>query len=320
MKQIIVITGQTATGKTHLALKYAERYQGEVVNCDSRQVYKNLDIVTGKDIGCFKFCKVKSINNFDIGYYQLPLQKLPNQKLKTTNYKLPTVRLWLYDIASPDQYFSSYDYKQCYLYLIKRLIDKNKTIVVVGGSYFYLKHLLYKINTETIPPDWQLRQSFTGKKTSELQKILRDLSTKTFSKLNQSDKNNPQRLIRRIEIIKSGRAIRLVKNSFNPEIKINQFIGLRYKDKAKLRLAIEKRVGERVKNGAIEEVKTLIKSGYKFSDPGLKTIGYQQIYQYLNKELSKKEALQLWITREMQYAKRQYTFMKKDPNIQWKDI
>jgi len=102
---------------------------------------------------------------------------------------------------------------------------------------------------------------------------------------------------------------------FHPKI-----IGLKYQDKSKLRQVIEKRVGERLENGAIDEVKSILKMGYKSSDPGLKTIGYQQIIKYLNNELTKEKAIEDWINKEVQYAKRQLTFMKKDPNIQWREI
>lgn len=83
---------------------------------------------------------------------------------------------------------------------------------------------------------------------------------------------------------------------------------------------IEKRVEERLKKGAIEEVKKLLKMGYTENDPGLKTIGYQQIIRYLNKELTKEKAIDDWINKEVQYAKRQLTFMKKDKNISWREI
>ena len=97
-------------------------------------------------------------------------------------------------------------------------------------------------------------------------------------------------------------------------------IGLRYKNKEKLREAIKTRVEKRLKQGAIEEVKKLLKKGYKKTDPGLKTIGYKQLIEYLEGKLAKEKAVEQWINAEMQYAKRQYTFMKKDENIKWRII
>jgi tRNA dimethylallyltransferase len=83
---------------------------------------------------------------------------------------------------------------------------------------------------------------------------------------------------------------------------------------------IEKRVEERLKNGAVEEVKKLLKMGYKPSDPGMKTIGYQQVIKYLNNDLTIDKAVEDWVNKEVQYAKRQLTFMKQDKNISWKEI
>lgn len=188
MKKLIIITGQTATGKTELALEYASKYNGELINCDSRQIYKHLDIITGKDVGNSKFKFISKVNNFNIGFYLL------NRLTK----------IWLYDIVDPKEYFSSFDYKECALYVIKKLWQEGKTPIIVGGTYFYLYHLLYGVASETIPPNWKLRKELNEKPVEELQKILKKLSPQSFEKLNQSDKNNPQRLIRRIEIIENN--------------------------------------------------------------------------------------------------------------------
>jgi len=148
----IIITGQTATGKTKLAIQMAKKYNGEIINCDSRQVYKKLDIITGKDIKKnSKFKSQSSKLNFDIGYYPL------SSKI----YYLKS-KIWLYDIVDPKQRFSSYDWTQCTLYLIKKLLKQKITPIIVGGSYFYLKHLLYGFNYE-VPPNFKLREKLDNK-------------------------------------------------------------------------------------------------------------------------------------------------------------
>jgi len=111
-----------------------------------------------------------------------------------------------------------------------------------------------------------------------------------------------------------------LQNSVSSYLKISKFIGLRFKSKKNLQESITKRVEQRVRNGAFQEVKHLIKQGYKSTDPGMQTIGYKQLMQYFAGMISKDEALQQWITKEIQYAKRQYTFMKKDKNIKWQTI
>ncbi len=346
MNKVFIITGQTATGKTKLALKLAQKNNGELINCDSRQIYKGLDIITGKDlpkkskiknqksmdsttltIGLseverpkLQFKIQKKLNNFDIGFYEL----------RTINYKLPT-KIWLYDIIDPRHYFSSYDWVQCALYVIKDILSRGKTPIIVGGTYFYIKHLLYGFATERIAPNWQLRRELENKSIDELQKILTSLNPQIYLKLNNSDKNNPQRLIRKIEIARSSSSkfpyiplypsnqITLKKKLAIKNLCL-QFIGLRFKTREQLNQKIQERVEKRFRKGAAAEVKRLIRQGYAEHDPGLKTIGYRQLFNYLNKRCTLEEATNEWITKEIQYAKRQYVFMKKDRNIEWKEI
>ena len=285
MNKFIIITGQTATGKTKFALDYAQKYNGELINCDSRQIYKYLDVITGKDKNLLKKFKI-----------------------------------WLYDIIEPDEYFSSFDYVKLAVPLIKKILAEKKTPIIVGGTYLYLKHLLYGIETENIPPDWKLRKKLAGKPVKELQKILAGYSTQLLNQLSQSELNNPQRLIRKIEIARLNEPDRFRTEPVRFNHLIREFIGLKFKEKETLRKTIEKRVLERLKIGAVEEVKKLLKLRYRETDPGLKTIGYRQLISYLKGELNFDTAIQQWITKEIQYAKRQYTFMKKDKNIKWVNV
>ncbi len=332
--KIIIITGQTATGKTSLALKLSSKENGQLINSDSRQIYKDLNIITGKDIPRKSkiqtqrlkvsqknnFVLTKTVNNkFDIGYYWL------------TNNQLST-KIWLYDIVDPKQYFSSFDYQQLSLFVIKKLLKENKTPIIVGGTYFYLNHLLYNVETEKIHPDWNLRKKLKNTSLEKLQEKLKNINPQLFNHLNQSDKKNPQRLIRKIEISqelknKQQSSIKFkLKKQFILSEKLGiknldiEFIGLKFKRKEDLKQAIKNRVEKRLKNKAIEEVKTLLRKGYMETDPGLKTIGYQQIIRYLKGKISKEQAIQEWINKEIQYAKRQLTFMKKDPHIVWLNI
>ena len=298
---MIIITGQTATGKTKLALKLAKKHNGELINFDSRQVYKHLDIITGKDKDLIT---MKQWNN---------------------------ITIWMYDAVMPDQYFSSFDFVKLATLIIKDVEDRNKTPILVGGTYLYLKHFLYGSDYK-VPPNFKLREKLNNKSVDYLQKSLISLNPQVFKRLNHSDQLNPRRLIRRIEIVTFHKKVKTPVFEQSPGAPLSgvrrrkntvssfKIIGLRYKDKSKLRLAIEKRVGERLKNGAIDEVKKLLKMGYTENDPGLKTIGYQQIIKFLNKKITEKQAVEDWINKEVQYAKRQLTFMKKDKNIEWKKI
>ncbi len=297
MNKLLVITGQTATGKTKLAIQYSQKLEGELINCDSRQTYKYLDVITGKD-------------KQDLG-------------------KTP---IHLYGVVDPKEYFSSYDFKVRAVKIISDITRRNKTPIIVGGTYLYISHLLYGIETENIKPDLKLRKKLGEKSVAQLQEILSKLNFDEFNKLNQSDKNNAIRLIRRIEIITSprhsGLALAHPKQSagadsigFFANAQHNlKLIGLRFKAKKQLVDAIRQRVVERLEQGAVGELKELLNKGYKLTDPGLKTKGCKELYAYITKEISKQELVEKWVKSEVNYAKRQYTFMKRDKKIKWIDV
>lgn len=307
-----VITGQTATGKTKAALELALKTNGILINCDARQIYQKLDIITGKDIQEKNFIEVEQKDQFSIGYYRLL-------------YKEKNVPIWLYDIVKPDQAFSAYEYSDCALTVIKKILADNRTPIIVGGSYFYLAHLLYGVQTDTIQPNWQLRKSLEHKTVSELQNEVEKLNNSVFANLNESDRANPHRLMRKIEILQARPNIELTPHHYRfnlreqlniPELNVS-IQGMCFKSTEELETAIEQRVKERLEMGALTEIEQLQAEGYKETDPGLQTIGYQQLWKYLQGKMSMDEARTEWILREKQYAKRQLTFMKKDPNIRW---
>ena len=283
-KKIFVITGQTATGKTVKALSLANEFNGELVNADSRQVYKKLDIVTGKDL-----------------------------------HMLSNVKIWLYDIVDPKDRFSSFDYVKSATSCIENIINRGKTPIIVGGSYFYLKHLLYSYDVQ-VKPDEKLRTELNEVSTADLQEILRNENPSVFEKLNQSDRSNPHRLIRKIEITR-GESDKKVKINVPAIFDIYdvRMLGFKFKDNEILENTITKRVKRRVDDGALNEVKTLLNEGYSADHPGLQTIGYKQIILHIHNIISYDEMLAFWISKEIQYAKRQLTFMKKDANIVWEE-
>ena len=253
---------------------------------------------------------LESNNKYDVGYYPITIY----------NYLKPfATKLWLYDVVTPDQYFSSFDFVKQVMPVIEDIKKRVKTPILVGGTYLYLKHFLYGIDDNNSPPDFKLREKLNNKSVKELRDILKKLDVQLINRLNNSDANNPRRLIRKIEIA-STKGTLLIRTDLIRTDLPKIFIGLKYKDKLKLRQVIEKRVEKRLKNGAVEEVEKLLKMGYTENDPGLKTIGYQQIIKYLNKEFTKEKAIEDWINKEVQYAKRQLTFMKSDKNIEWREI
>lgn len=313
MSKIIVVTGQTATGKTEFAQKLAEQYDGELINCDSRQIYRGLDIVTGKDLTDTKFHLKETKGNFNIGYYLLDGK----------------TKIWLYDIVNPDQTFSAADYSLCALSVIKDIIKRGKTPILVGGTYLYIYYLLYQVKETHFDPDWKLRKNLESKTIKELQSILIQKNNKFFESLNRSEKSNPHRLIRKIELLSAGITPANVLNipdsySLSEKLQLKtieiDFYGFYYLEKSNLEKTIKSRIIKRWKQGAILELKKILSENFTMDDSGLRSIGYKQIYDYIFAGISYEQILQVWLTKELQYAKRQYTFMKRDSHIKWKAV
>ncbi len=301
---IYVMTGQTATGKTARALELAQIYNGELINADSRQVYTGLDIVTGKDLDLttHTFTSVQKSEQFDIGYYE------------TTS----SMRIWLYDVLSPKNPFSAFDFVRLAKTVISDIRSRGKTPIIVGGTYFYISQLLYGASSAG-EPNWEIRKELSTKSIEELQEILSLLDTNLFQSLNQSERRNPQRLIRKIEIIKTQGAI-CSTSSREMQFTEVEIRGLCHREKHNLEEKIRARVLSRLEKGALEEVQNLVRKGYSMQDPGIKTIGYPQIISHLAGDINYEGLIKAWTTKEIQYAKRQMTLMKSDSHIQWSTV
>lgn len=320
MKHIVVITGQTATGKTAAALQIAHEQGGELINCDSRQLYKGLDIVTGKDINTGEFHLHKRVGTFDIGYYNVAYN----------GYK---TKIWLYDVISPDKSFSAFDYVTCCLEVLRFLLEHNITPVIVGGSYFYLQHLLYPMPEHTVEPNWALREKLEQKPLAELQLLLQTNYPQAWTDMNASDQANPHRLMRRIEVLEQVDESTFTayrefsgKKDYNITQKLGlseslqvEMKGFRFENRERMKERIKTRVLARLEQGAIEETKALLQQ-YPLKSPGLNSIGYIQIAAFLKKAIPKEQLIEEWVNKEYQYAKRQFTFMNRDTHIPWTTI
>jgi len=299
-KKLWVITGPTATGKTKLAIDLAKQIDGEIVSADSRQLYRFLDIISGKDLTDHNFSLVKTLpESFQIGYY-----------------RIKNIPVWLYDVVDPKKYFSAYDWVLCAKKVIAILEKNHKQPIIAGGAYFYIRSLLYGLSASGVGPNWKLRQEAKTMTLEQLQSKLKQINPNIFNSLNHSDRNNSRRLTRWLE--KASTAEKQTPLLGIAEQYDLQIIGLRYKDSETLKNKIAERVEQRLKQGALEEIELLLKMGYSREDPGLQSIGYQQLLAYFNDQLSLDQAKAAWLIKEKQYAKRQLTFMKKNPDINWK--
>lgn len=299
MKKLLIISGQTATGKTDLGIYLAKKFNGEIVSFDSRQAYRYLDLITGK------------ISNIK---YQKSKTQIKNQKFFI--YKIGGVPVWLYDLVDPKEYLNAYDFCQKGGIVINDILKRKKLPIIVGGTVFYIKSFLEGFETENIEPDWQLRKSLEKLTVEELQNKLKQLNKERFLKMNRSDRNNKRRLIRAIEINQIKNKKLKMKNHYL-KLKKDQynylFLAL-ILEKTQLKERVKERVNQRIKEGAIEEVEKVLKKGYCFSDPGLNTIGYKQLKDYFQNKISLEKAVDNWIKAEVDYSRRQLVFLKKINN------
>jgi len=287
--KIIVILGPTAVGKSAFAVKLAQKFNGEVISADSRQVYKGLDIGSGK----------------------VPRDKAKSYKLKAKSYLYKGIPHHLLDVASPKRIFTVAQYQKLAQKAINNIFKKNKVPIICGGTGFYIDALIYGCKFPEVAPQPKLRKQLEQKSTEELFKLLKKLDPKRAKTI---EKKNPRRLIRAIEIAtKIGRIPILSKKSFPYPVLM---FGIK-KEKEELKKLIKKRFFKWLKQGFLKEVLKLKKSGLSWQRIEDFGIHYKTAAQYLKKEISDKEFIEKSLIGLQNYSKRQMTWFKKDKNIHW---
>jgi tRNA dimethylallyltransferase len=277
LPKVLVILGRTATGKSDLAVRLAKKFNGEVVSSDSRQVYKGLNIGTGK----------------------------------ITKKEMRGVPHYSLDVASPKRRFSVSQYKKLADKAIRAILQKNKLPIIVGGTGFYIQAVVDNVALPEVKPDHALRKKLEKKLAGELLKILKKRDPE---KAREIDTKNPRRLIRAIEIAEAlGKVPKILKSSQKYEV---LQIGLETSNK-KLKQKIKKRLRERIKKGMIAEAKRLHKQGLSFKRMRELGLEYKYLADFLEKKLSKEEMMVKLERAIWKCAKRQKTWFKKDKRIKW---
>jgi tRNA dimethylallyltransferase len=283
-----------------VALKLAKKFDGEIVSADSRQVFKHLDIGTGKDL--------PKNSKLIIG----------NPKLGGA-YRVGGVHIWGYDLVSPKKEFSVARYEQIVRLVIKDIWKRNKLPILTGGTGLYIKAIIDGIDTTSFPKDEVLRKSLETHSVKDLFEMLANLDPVKSASMNLSDRNNPRRLIRAIEIAQNnvkGKSREKSKPSLGADVFL---VGL-VTSKPKLDKAIKKRVQKRVQSGVEGEIRKLLKMGIDWNMQSMNTLGYKQWRDHLVGKVTREEVIEKWTRDEIGYAKRQNTWFKKDTRIKWFDI
>jgi tRNA dimethylallyltransferase len=317
MNKLLVICGPTATGKTSLGIHLAKKisakggpasgWQGEIVSADSRQVYKGMDIGTGKDLPADS--KLKTQNS--------KLQ-LKGQKYQVGYYLFEGIPVWMLDVVTPAQEFSVAQYVELARKIIEDTWQRKKLPIIVGGTGFYIRGLIDGIETLGVVPNWELRKRLEKFSVQKLFEILARLDSSKAASMNASDRRNPRRLIRAIEIATRNRKQKTENRKQKIKAKI-LIIGLKLEPKA-LYQRIDKRVDKQVKMGAEEEVEKLLKKGYSWDLPAMSAMGYGVWKPYFEGKQTLREVIERWKFDEHGYARRQMTWFKRDKRVHWFDI
>jgi len=308
MNKLLVICGPTSTGKTTLALKLAKKFNGELISADSRQVYKGMDIGTGKDLP--KGSKIKYLWFNKYGYYEVD-----------------GIKIWGYDLADPRHEFSVAQYIKFTERIIPDIIKRGKLPILVGGTGLYIKVVTDGIATAGIPKNNLLRKAIDSRNPEELFEQLAQLDSFKAGEMNSSDKKNPRRLIRAIEVAmwkinNTEKERQLEKNKKDLKILM---IGLNAPD-GFIAERIKLRVRQRIEAGVKDEVSKLIKDHVGWEMPSMTSMGYGEWRDYFEGEVPEEQVVSEWERSERAYCKRQMVWFKKETyhrgekRIVWFDI
>lgn len=274
---LIVVLGPTSSGKSELAVFLAKKFNGEVVSADSRQIYKGLDIGSGK----------------------------------ITKEEMRGIPHHLLDVANPKKRFSIAEYQKLATAKISEIFARGNTPILCGGTGFYIQSIVDGIIIPEVPPNESLRKKLSSKSTEELFSILQNLAPQRASEI---DAKNPVRLLRAIEIVMATGEIQPLQKNIPPYNIIQ--IGLTV-DKEDLKKNILERFEKRMGIGMVEEATQLHKNGLTWKRMRELGLEYRTLADFLTNKTTKEEMRETIIKESLDYAKRQMTWFKRDERITW---
>lgn len=284
--KVIVICGPTASGKTSLSISLAKKINGEIVSCDSMQIYKEMDIGSAKP----------------------------------TVEEMQEIKHYLVDFVSPEKRYSVSEYKEDASKAIEEIINKGKTPIIVGGTGLYLNSLIYNIQYNEMEVDLNYRRELEKEAEEYGLEVLynraKEIDPEAMEKVSANDK---KRITRVLEIYNAtGRNKTELEKKSRKEVPYNYLIFGINMERSILYDRINKRVDIMLEQGLIEEVKNLINK-YSNMPTAMQELGYKEVKEFLDGNISKEEMIEKIKMETRRYAKRQITWFKRIENIIWLD-
>ncbi|KAF5053806.1 tRNA dimethylallyltransferase [bioreactor metagenome] len=287
--KIIVIVGPTAVGKTYVSIELAKKLGTEIISADSMQIYKGMDVGTAK--------------------------------IKTE--EMQGIKHHMIDLVYPDENYSVSDFKREAEKNIDEIISRGKVPVIVGGSGLYVNSLIYDLDFSNAKSNEKLRDYYTyyHKEHGEdaLYEKLKKIDPESAEKIH---KNNVKRVIRALEVYDlTGRKFSETNTDIRKKSSKYDFIliGLSM-DRKILYERINQRVDKMINEGLVEEVKSLLDKGFEKNLISMQAIGYKEIIEFLEGNITFEEAVNILKQNTRHFAKRQFTWFLKDENVKWFDI
>lgn len=283
--KVIVICGPTASGKTALSIELAKRINGEIISADSMQIYKDMNIGTAK----------------------------PTAK------EMQGIKHYLLDFVSPDERYSVAQFKLDAKNAIKEILQKGKTPIVVGGTGLYVDSLIYEIEYNDIEFDEEYRKELEDIAEKEgldkLYEKAKQIDPEAIKKISGNDK---KRILRILEIYNATGKNKTEQEieSRKKEVEYDYKVFALYWDREELYNRINKRVDIMLEQGLIDEVKNIVKK-YKRFPTAMQGLGYKEVVEYINNEITEEEMIEKIKMETRRYAKRQMTWFRKNKQTIW---
>lgn len=282
---VIVIGGPTASGKSNLAVKLAQKINGEIISADSMQIYKDMNIGTAK----------------------------------ITEEEKQGIKHYMLDFVSPEERYSVSTYKKEAESKIEEILKKGKTPIIVGGTGLYIESLIYGIEFQDEIIDEEYRQKLNDIAEKEgLEKLYEEAKKIDENAMQKISPNDRKRIIRVLEIYHKTGKTKTEQEilSRQKEVKYNYKVFAITMDRKKLYERIEKRVDQMIEEGLIQEVEEIRKKYNRFPT-AMQGLGYKEVVEYLENKVTKEEMVEKLKKETRHYAKRQLTWFRKYKELTW---